>query len=68
MPSVKATVPAGVDFVPASTSVTVTVNIADPPIGAVAPVGAIVVVVARAEVLIAVLTAVLRPPLVAESV
>src|ERR1700722_4950860 len=46
--SVNATVPTGVEAVPKPVSVTVMVNIADPPIGAVAVVGATVVVVERA--------------------
>ena len=62
------TVPAGFNAVPVLVSVTVTKNVAVPPIGAVALVGAIVVVVVRAETLMAVLTAEVRVPLVAVSV
>jgi hypothetical protein len=46
--SVIVTVPNGVDFVPVSTSLTVIVNCAEPPMGAEALVGVMVVVVARA--------------------
>jgi CBS-domain-containing membrane protein len=46
--SVKDTVPTGFEAVPVAMSVTVIVNCVEPPIGAEALVGAIVVVVARA--------------------